>query len=38
MNNISSIEGLGALYGEVVQGVLDKVQPTVTPQYQRWIN
>ena len=37
MNRIASIEELTELYGEAIQGSLDKVQPRISPRYQEWI-
>ncbi|MEM1403656.1 MAG: pyridoxamine 5'-phosphate oxidase family protein [Pseudomonadota bacterium] len=37
MNKIASIEELTELYGEAIQGSLDKVQPRISPRYREWI-
>ena len=37
MNRIASIEELTELYGEAIQGSLDKVQPRISPRYREWI-
>ena len=37
MNRIASIEQLTELYGEAIQGSLDKVQPRISPRYREWI-
>ena len=38
MNKISTIEELETLYDKPFQGPLDKVQATITPMYEKWIN
>lgn len=38
MRQINSIEELESIYDAAFQGALDKVQTTLTPLYQRWIN
>jgi hypothetical protein len=38
MHQVDSIEELESIYDAAVQGALDKVQTTLTPLYQRWIN
>jgi hypothetical protein len=38
MRQINSIEELESIYDAAFQGALDKVQTTLTPLYQQWIN
>ncbi len=38
MKNIGNIAELETLYDAAVQGAIDKVQSSITPQYQRWID
>ncbi len=38
MTRIESIEELEALYDAVVPGAVDKVQASISPMYEQWIN